>query len=314
MKEYKINEYLALRLNYPITEIYVNGEYFAQCKRLMLIIPDEKSERYNNIESIDDATEVYNYSIQDSQIINDKLDTKKRIYIDPEEEFWGHCSNLQAWVEHDYNTRLLKADLAFPLLEKLVKEGDKKALIKLKEEILRRVIDGNKQVIEYLFVENYLNYLNNEELLFGLLNFKEAEVLLKLQRNIGIMFKFVPSINRGLETNWNDRHLARKFSINSNKVTSLDLSHCDLKQLPYEIFGLKNIEILNIGGNPDIKLTIDFFNNILSNIIHLKIIVLNRNQIENCTGVRKKIIKERNLKLMTVHSGSFISLDRTTKN
>ncbi len=47
-----------------------------------------------------------------------------RSAILPIKEFWGHCSNLQAWAEYGYDTRLLHPNLAFPLLEKLATVGD----------------------------------------------------------------------------------------------------------------------------------------------------------------------------------------------
>ena len=47
--------------------------------------------------------------------------------ITPEQEFWGHRSNIQAWVECEYDTRLLHSNLSFPLLKALSDAGDPKA-------------------------------------------------------------------------------------------------------------------------------------------------------------------------------------------
>lgn len=68
--------------------------------------------------------------------------------ITPEEEFWGHCSNLQAWVENNYDTRLLHSNIAFPLLKKLTEAGDPNTNKVFKEEIARRFESGFMPVIE----------------------------------------------------------------------------------------------------------------------------------------------------------------------
>ena len=84
--------------------------------------------------------------------------------IYPETEFWGHCSNLQVWVENDYNTRLLHRNLAFPLLKRLTELGDPKAKRVFKEEIAQRFLSCYLPVIQFLFFNNYLDYFSEEEL------------------------------------------------------------------------------------------------------------------------------------------------------
>ncbi|KKK68925.1 hypothetical protein LCGC14_2939170 [marine sediment metagenome] len=39
--------------------------------------------------------------------------------ISPETEFWGHCSNIQAWVETNYNPNVLHSSISLPLLTEL---------------------------------------------------------------------------------------------------------------------------------------------------------------------------------------------------
>ncbi len=55
MHQYKINEYLELRLEGNTTNIYVRGKLFRQCKYLLLNISEDKIEEYKEIESIDEA-------------------------------------------------------------------------------------------------------------------------------------------------------------------------------------------------------------------------------------------------------------------
>ncbi len=157
-KEFKVNKYITLKLNYKnSTIIYVNNEKFRQCHYLIIEISldDFKSKSFNNINSIDDLEESPDYSLEISE---------DESPIPPEDEFWGHCSNLQVWCEQDYDTRILHRNLAFPLLKKLAEVGDKKAQKVFKEEIARRYMSRNKMVREFLKAEGYLDFLSKNEL------------------------------------------------------------------------------------------------------------------------------------------------------
>lgn len=124
MKEFRINQYITLKLEKNNTVIYVNGERFNQCKFLLLNIPVEKSKDFNEIESVDEAAEKLDRNIENAFFFSNDG-------ISLETEFWAHCSNLQVWVENEYNTKLLHLSLAFPLLKKLTDLGDSFAKIKL---------------------------------------------------------------------------------------------------------------------------------------------------------------------------------------
>ena len=121
MSEFIINDYIALKLEDSKTNIYVLGELFIQCKYLLMNIPIQDIERYDEINSIDEAAEKLDKSLERG---NPEVFT---INILPEVEFWGHCSNLQVWAEQDYDTRFIHSNLAFPLLKKLTEVGDLKA-------------------------------------------------------------------------------------------------------------------------------------------------------------------------------------------
>ena len=73
---------------------------------MLLNIETTRFKDYDSIQSIDEAAEYLNRTLE-------------RGYrkIDPETEFWGHCSNLEAWAENNYDTRFLHRNLAFPLLK-----------------------------------------------------------------------------------------------------------------------------------------------------------------------------------------------------
>ena len=128
-REFTINEYLTLKLEGGETFIYVAGERFRQCRFLMINLPLEEIENFDEIKSIDEAAEIINPSMREppepEKIRRHEIPTYK---ILPEEEFWGLFSNLQAWFEHGYNTRLLHVNLAFPLLKRLTNVGDLQAI------------------------------------------------------------------------------------------------------------------------------------------------------------------------------------------
>ncbi len=131
---FNINGYLTLKLEGGASNIYVRGRLFNQCKYLLLNIPTSKVRKFDNIESIDETVEILNRSMEESG--------RSGVNVSAEAEFWGHCSNLQAWVENNYDTKLLHRNLAFPLLKALADEGDKKARRVFKDEIAMRLVSG----------------------------------------------------------------------------------------------------------------------------------------------------------------------------
>ncbi|MGV9173060.1 MAG: hypothetical protein ACOC35_10890, partial [Promethearchaeia archaeon] len=152
MKEYKINEYIIVKLENGRTNIYVNGKHFRQCKYLAFQLDVNNLSQYDQIRSIDEMEEV------------DRSGEYNKLNISAEDEFWGHCSNLQAWVDNNYNTRILHRNIAFPLLKELNEAGCKEARKVFKEEIVRRYLYEGHNVQEFLEQENYLDYLEKIEM------------------------------------------------------------------------------------------------------------------------------------------------------
>ncbi|MFW9820337.1 MAG: hypothetical protein ACFFE5_12070, partial [Candidatus Thorarchaeota archaeon] len=148
VKEFKVNSYLTLKLEGGRTNIYVKNRLFRQCMYLLLNIPISRIDEYDEIQSIDEAAVKLNRSME--------RDHRK---VPPETEFWGHCSNIQAWADNEYDTRILHRNLAFPLLKALVDSGDPIARRKFKEEIAIRYATGHPTVIRFLTQNGYLHYL-----------------------------------------------------------------------------------------------------------------------------------------------------------
>ncbi|KKN27202.1 hypothetical protein LCGC14_0866970 [marine sediment metagenome] len=155
-KTFSVNENLSLKLENNETAVYIDDRLFIICKYLLMNINTRNISEFDNIDSIDEAANRLNTSLENSD--------PSYYALSPEEEFWGHCSNLQAWAENKYDTRLLHSNLAFPLLKKLHKVGDPLAKKRFKEEIILRILSGYKPVFTYLIEENYLKVFNIEEL------------------------------------------------------------------------------------------------------------------------------------------------------
>lgn len=154
--EFKINEFITIKLvSGNQTVIYIKDEEFRNCKFLLIVNPQD-DELLNQIDSIDEAGEILSRQLETGT-------TPADLGITAEQEFWGHCSNIQAWVESDYDTRLLHSNLSFPLLLRLSEVGDPRAKKVLKDEIAIRFLSGYLPVATYLLDNDYLNYLSDEE-------------------------------------------------------------------------------------------------------------------------------------------------------
>ncbi len=177
MKEFKVNDYISLLLINEETIIYVNNNRFLQCKFLLLNIPIEEISSFDDIKSVDEAAEKLDKSLEPFEGRVNK--------IPPDVEFWGHCSNLQVWYEHNHDTRLLHRNLAFPLLKKLSDVGDPLARRVFKDEIIKRIKEGTPIVLVYLIIENYFKYFKKEELKI-LIKDSSIHLLEKLQNVLKI--------------------------------------------------------------------------------------------------------------------------------
>ena len=174
-KEFKVNHFITLRLENDKTNIYVNNQFFSQCKFLSLNINYENISPLNDIKSIDEIYELQQQS--------PKKNLNKKYSIPPTVKFWAHCSNFQVWVENNYNTHLLHHKLAFPLLYKLTKLGDPITKHVLEKEIMRRYLYGNSTVRIYLVIEGYLEYISSNKKIFRrILQISREDQLLELIR------------------------------------------------------------------------------------------------------------------------------------
>ncbi len=147
-KEFRINKFLTLKLENNRTNIYVNNKLFTHCKYLLIDIPADEFKKFDDVESINEAVDV----------ADDNALSQYEYEILPEIEFFGHCSNLEAWAENNYDTTILDYRLSFPLLRELVDAGDPVAKEVLSNEVEKRLKSDYPNVINYLIKEGYLKY------------------------------------------------------------------------------------------------------------------------------------------------------------
>jgi len=155
LREFVINNYISVKLEKGKTNIYVDNSLFKQCKKLILNF-NLNYEEVEEIDSVDKAVEYLHKSLNEN--------IPDGIKIDHETEFFGNCSNIQAWVDNNYDTRILHSNLSFPLLKKLVEAKDYKAKRVFKKEIIKRLEANFPPVTLYLIKEGYIDYLTEEEI------------------------------------------------------------------------------------------------------------------------------------------------------
>lgn len=288
-KEYKVNEYLKLKLENGITNIYVKDRRFRQCMYLLLNIPTDKIREYENIDSIDEAAEHLDRSMEGNR--------SGKHGIKPEVEFWGHCSNITAWAENGYDTRILHRNLAFPLLKRLVEVGDPQAKKVFKEEIAIRLSSNHPTVINYLIQENYLRHLSSQELesIFDDINLSFLDNLVKNLKNTldssqEYSDNYIMSLFHGIFKNFNKKHIPLIFSKIKSRIPSKH--HKKLALLVYENYEThssfpkikfinSNIEAFNLEEFDLIK-----YNSRIIGMLNEGEIYLNGKNIENIAKIR----------------------------
>ena len=127
-----INDHLTVKRIDDTIQIYVDKKPFRHCKFLFIIDP-LRNEHQEEVGSIDEAGHLYSNDLEEKV-------TPEDVGLTKDQEFWGHCSNLQTWAENNYDSRLLHSNIAFPLLRKLAEAGDKRAKRVYKDEIGMRFV------------------------------------------------------------------------------------------------------------------------------------------------------------------------------
>jgi hypothetical protein len=221
IEEFVINKHLSLRFEDGETNIYINEELFRQCKSLILNIPTNETEYFNDIESIEEAVEKLKST--------EKTGWNDVEYgISPEEEFFAHCSNIQAWYESGYDSRILHYSLSFSILQELAKY-DPHAKTALKEEIAKRLASGYESVVNYIYESQLVLLLSHAEIIDVLLHPKEAEILRELE-SVLQQPVYIKDEEKFAKHSYNGHNYLT--NIENKRVRSLYLGGLDLDAIP----------------------------------------------------------------------------------
>jgi hypothetical protein len=316
VRKFKVNQFLSLKLENGKTHLYVNGEKFRQCKYLLLSVPFESTEDYGEINSIDEAAESLDQSMEGN------YDTSQN-KISPNTEFWGHCSNIQAWAENRYDTRLLHSNLAFPLLKRLTEVGDPRAKRVFKEEVARRIQENVPAVTKYLIKEGYVDYLNDNELEAIEVDWVELndqkiivpDNTLDLSHSGIAKLSEVERLNtlnslEHLNLGWTRLETLPKSIRALKSLNTLNLAYNKMKALPKSIGDLKKLRMVNLAYNMFIELPKS-----LGNLNSLRILDLRSNDfrrvpegIINTTSLEKLNLSKNRLTSLPESIGNLTSL------
>ena len=179
--EFVVNNSITLKLEGGKTNLYINGKLYIHCKHLILNIPINEIEVLEDIESIEEAVEKLKST--------EELEWELKYNLSPEEEFFGHCSNLQVWAENGYDSRTLHYSLSFNLLKELA-DKDPKARLILKEEVAKRLKSGPQSVADYLYETELIHLLPYEMLLEDIVVPEDLKILQEVELEIGEHFYF----------------------------------------------------------------------------------------------------------------------------
>ncbi len=302
VSEFQVNDFITLKLKHIESEdeyddnwetvIYIKGERFNQCSFLLINIPIGGIKSFDEIKSIDEAAERLGVAAEGP-------DGRYKYNVTHEVEFWGHCSNLQVWVEYNYDTRLLRMDLAFPLLRRLTEIGDTVAKKVFKEEIVKRFLSGHPSVMKYLFEELYLGYLDEGEYDFLFKEFKargiEGDFVTYENHIVGFITDSVYGKSLYLSSSsevFTEHEILFDIRINDitkiqglNKLTDLAVLNISGHEIT-EIKGLDNLTNLK-----ELSLSSNQISEIkgLEHLTNLKKLYLSANQISEIKGLDKLI-------------------------
>lgn len=202
--EYKINDYLTMKLVNGKTCIYINDNLYIQCVNLQLRLHQPLDVPFKSIDQMEFSS---HHAIRDTE--------RTTIDITPEEEFQCHCSNMQVWAEHDYDTNLLHRSLSFPLLKMLSKEGDPVARKVFPNEIKKRLQEDHPRTITFLLEEKYDEHLRegwfidqmndpNSKVVSNLIKWTRADSLLDFLPALNVFSRFLNSMQPSIKKTLHD--------------------------------------------------------------------------------------------------------------
>lgn len=165
-KEFKVNKHIKLKLEDGVTYIHINGVRSQRSLGLFLKIHQDRSTNYNQIELIDQAVEglpSYTDIYSIANFYDNRSRGREKHNITAEQEFWAHCSNIQVWVENDYDMSLIHSSMGFKLLKSLSNHGIQPAKERYKSEIVKRFRTDHIESSFFLLANNFYKRFMKEE-------------------------------------------------------------------------------------------------------------------------------------------------------
>lgn len=283
MIRFRINKFIELRLEDGRSNIYVNNQYFRQSKYILLrkTLFEIESKGILEVDSIDELAEKLDHSLK--QKLPEVID------IPAETQFWVHCSNMQAWAEHDYDSKMLHSNLSFPLLKRLTEVGDLTARRVFKNEVAERFASKHEPVSLFLINGGYLNFFNDEELFtLAELNRKIFEDNLMYLRKefvytyLGEDGKIIERLEKKYKLPFTPvskklfLELIEKnnFFVKDQKISKINLSDFHILTFPHEIYQLKSLDALSIS-----YCALERVPRAISKLKNLKLLALNSNSL-----------------------------------
>ncbi len=247
IKEFVVSKHISIRLEGTEIYIYIDGNRFKQCASLVLNIPIDKIEDFDDIKSIEEAVERLESTEGWDQL-------SLEYHISPEEEFFGHCSNIQAWYESGYNSNILHYTLSFSLLQELAKY-DSVAKAVLREEVAKRLATGYENVTNYIYESRLILLLSHDEILDILLHPEDAEIFHELESVLQAKV-YISNEDKFPRYSYSGRdYLA---TVEDRRIVSLRLGSSKLDIIPDVICKFKNItdlffkDLNNLNYLPDL--------------------------------------------------------------
>lgn len=182
--QFRVSPYIVLRLEGTKSVIYICDKKLLVCKDLLLEVSESNVGFYNSFNSVDE--------------IIDSSAPGLNLEISPEVEFWGHCSNIQAWVENNYDTKLLDKRIAFPILKELSESGVVRARSIFKEQLIERLKSGGYNILIFFLNQEYLKIFNEHELFSELLESNEALIMEEISKSTALEYTLTIEIEESL--------------------------------------------------------------------------------------------------------------------
>ncbi len=282
IQEFVINELLTVKLENEMSSfsnnffkhvnIYIKKVKISTIDLVFFNRPQEFPKDIDKIQSINDMENYFGHF-------------RGTYQVSQEEIYWVVCSNLQVWVENNYNPNLLHYKLFFRLVKELSDVGDLKAREIFQNEIIKTLEKGSKIIITFLAGMGYFYFLPIEytEKILEVLGFKQTNDFKKSNFNV------------------NRRQLIK---YKGNEIIALGVQGKGFSygRFPISLEGLSSLKRLYLNSNlfylPDSI-------NKLQNLIELEIISKENNGLKYLTNSIREL---RSLEILKISGGQIEKL------